>query len=79
MKKKSGIITFPEENMTKWDVGLGKKCQAAVRTGESGRKHMQKGQRVAPNHLKRGQGRTVWGDSTLKALCEWKQWMLFTW
>lgn len=24
------------------------------------------------NHLKRGQGRIVCGDSTLRALCEWK-------
>lgn len=33
-----GGITFSDENMTKWDVGLGKKHQAVVRIGESGRK-----------------------------------------
>lgn len=37
MKKKSwgGITTFSHKNMTKWDVGLGKKSQAVVRIGES--------------------------------------------
>lgn len=26
-----GIGTFSNENMTKWDLGLGKKCQTVVR------------------------------------------------
>lgn len=34
--------------MTKWDAGLGKKHQAVVRIGDSGRKCTQKGQRQAP-------------------------------
>lgn len=74
MKKKSwgGITTFSHKNMTKWDVGLGKKSQAVVRIGESAGSVHRRVKDQLQNHLKRGQGRIVWGDSTLQALCEWK-------
>lgn len=42
-----GIITFSGENITKWDLGLGKKWQTVWEFkwfGESGRKGIQKGQ-----------------------------------
>lgn len=75
-KKKSwgGIITFSGANITKWDQRLGKKCQTVVRTqmsGQSGRKCVFRRVKEHQNHLKRGQGRIVQGDSTQQALCEW--------
>lgn len=69
-----GIITFSGTNITKRDQRLGKKCQTVVRTqmsGQSGRKCVFRRVKEHQNHLKRGQGRIVQGDSTQQALCEW--------